>query len=82
MAHEKMGVLEYGSDLNSEKELGRGKRKRRCALPSDYESDQGGSSDSTGSDGDYLPPRPPTPPQMQKHAGMKTRIFCNAGELL
>ncbi|CAN7946218.1 unnamed protein product, partial [Ixodes pacificus] len=65
MAHEKMGVLEYGSDLNSEKELGRGKRKRRCALPSDYESDQSGSSDSTGSDGDYLPPRPP---QMRKHA--------------
>ncbi|CAN7941129.1 unnamed protein product [Ixodes hexagonus] len=69
IAHEKMGLLEYSSDLNSEKELGRGKRKRRCALSSDYESERGSSSDRTGGDCDYLPPRPPTPTQMQKHAG-------------
>lgn len=72
-----MGLLENSSDLSSEKELGRGKRKRCCALPSDYESERSGSSNSTGSDGDYLSPRPPTPPQMQKHAGTKTFSLAN-----
>lgn len=46
------------------------KRKRRRALPLDYDDELAASTDTTGTDDDYTPPKPPTPPQLRKKTGM------------
>ncbi|XP_049272197.1 uncharacterized protein LOC119393412 isoform X3 [Rhipicephalus sanguineus] len=66
-AQEDLEALQYSSDVNNERELGRGKRQRRPVLPSDYDDEAPGSSDSV-TDDEYLPPKPPTPPQRQVKA--------------
>ncbi|XP_077544843.1 uncharacterized protein LOC144158044 [Haemaphysalis longicornis] len=63
-AVERAQYLEYTSDATSERELGRGKRKRRSTVPSDCDSRS--SSNSSGSDTEYVPPKPPTPPLLKK----------------
>lgn len=50
--------------MSEEEELGRGKRKKRTALPYDYDSQH--ETDSSGEDHSYKPPKPPTPPKMMK----------------
>ncbi|XP_070390981.1 uncharacterized protein [Dermacentor albipictus] len=67
-ACEKQNFLQYHSDMSCEEELGRGKRKKRSALASDYSSEPD-TTDDSGDDSNYHPPRPPTPPQLVTNIG-------------
>ncbi|XP_077561351.1 uncharacterized protein LOC144176636 isoform X2 [Haemaphysalis longicornis] len=70
-AVERLQCLQYSSDANSERELGRGKRKRRPAVMSDYDDESPNRSDTTASDEeDYVPPKPPTPPALPKRTSV------------
>lgn len=73
-ALEKLQSSEYTSDLNSEEKLGRAKRKRRPALPDDYDYEPADGADTMGSGDDYAPPKRPTPPQPWKEAGVASLI--------
>ncbi|KAL1466595.1 hypothetical protein MTO96_026574 [Rhipicephalus appendiculatus] len=64
-AQEDLAVLQYESDGNAKRELGRGKRQRRPTILSDC-ADSEGSTGSTGDDDEYFPPKPPTPPRQTK----------------
>ncbi|KAH7977664.1 hypothetical protein HPB49_003151 [Dermacentor silvarum] len=60
-AQDKLNSLQYSSDTNSERELGRGKRKRQRAMR--FGDDEDNSSTDYGDSDEYVQPRAPTPPQ-------------------
>ncbi|KAL1479064.1 hypothetical protein MTO96_052169 [Rhipicephalus appendiculatus] len=66
-AKDKLIALEYSSDSNSGRELGRGKRKRQRALR--YEDDEEDGSTDDGERDQYVQPRAPTPPQRLSMTG-------------
>lgn len=75
-AVERLQCLQYSSDANSEKELGRGKRKRRPAVMSDYDDESPARSDITASDDEeYVPPKPPTPPALPKRTSTASYLW-------
>ncbi|XP_072145386.1 uncharacterized protein [Dermacentor andersoni] len=74
-AQNKLNSLQYSSDSNSGRELGRGKRRRRRAMH--FRDDENGSSDYDEND-EYVQPRAPTPPQPLSVTG---RYEPTSGEL-
>ncbi|XP_072140814.1 uncharacterized protein [Dermacentor andersoni] len=75
-AQNKLNSLQYSSDSNSGRELGRGKRRRRRAMHF-REDEENGSSDYDEND-EYVQPRAPTPPQPLSVTG---RYEPTSGEL-
>nr|XP_054921011.1 uncharacterized protein LOC126518519 [Dermacentor andersoni] len=67
-AQNKLNSLQYSSDSNSGRELGRGKRRRRRAMHF-RDDEENGSSDYDEND-EYVQPRAPTPPQPLSVTGL------------